>query len=260
MLHPSLVAGAPLRPDAELTGQLWAYYAHSRDAGARAQLIAAYGQFARMLAAKMFARRVYTEMEFEDYLQYANVGLLEAIDRFDPSRAILFETFSASRITGAVLNGIAQSSEIQRQLAARKSVVTARVASLAERNDALVAPKPANSAEAVFARLADLAIGLAVGFVLEGTGMHQEQEGEYADNSYDGVELKQLQVRIAAAVQALSQRQRQVIELHYLQQMEFGEVASALGLTRGRISQLHKEALGMLRTLLKKPDEIDVHF
>jgi RNA polymerase sigma factor for flagellar operon FliA len=260
MLHPSLVAAAPLRPDAELTGQLWAYYAHSRDADARARLIAAYGPFVRMLAAKMFARRVTTEMEFEDYLQYANVGLLEAVDRFEPGRAVLFETFAASRIAGAMLNGIAQSSEIQRQLAARKSVVSARVASLAEGPGAVGAAKPASSAEAVFARLADLAIGLAVGFVLEGTGMHQDQEGEYADNSYDGVELKQLQVRIAGAVQALGPRQRQVIELHYLQQMEFGDVASELGLTRGRISQLHKEALGMLRTLLKKPDEIDVHF
>jgi RNA polymerase sigma factor for flagellar operon FliA len=50
-----------------------------------------------------------------------------------------------------------------------------------------------------------------------------------------------------------------VIELHYLQHLPFEDVASRMSLTRGRISQIHKEALQNLRVLLTKTDAIDLH-
>jgi RNA polymerase sigma factor for flagellar operon FliA len=114
-------------------------------------------------------------------------------------------------------------------------------------------------AEAVFARLAEMAIGLAVGFALEDSGMYLQEEAEYADNSYTGVELRQLRGRVKAALGGLGPNQRRVIELHYLQHLPFEDVASRMSLTRGRISQIHKEALQNLRVLLTKTDAIDLH-
>lgn len=243
-----------LRPDAHDTARLWSTYVQTRDSAVRDQLLAAYMEFARMLAAKTFARRSYCGMEFADYLQYATVGLIEAIDRFDPERGFKFETFAASRITGAMLNGIENSSEIQQQIVARKRVLGQRVASLAD------APAAAASADSVFARLAEIAVGLAVGFALEESGMHQFEHAESADNSYTGVEMKQLQMQVTQAVLALPGNQRKVIEMHYLQQCGFDEVAEAMALTRGRISQLHKQALGSLKVLLKHSGELDVRY
>jgi RNA polymerase sigma factor for flagellar operon FliA len=248
----SLVPRLPLRPDPVETGRMWMHFVQTRDNAAREQLVAAYMGFARMMAAKVYSRRSYTEMEFADYLQYATVGLLEALDRFEPDRGVLFESFAARRITGAVLNGIASSSEIQRQIAARKQMIGLRVASLNE-----LASMPAG-AEALFARLAELAIGLAVGFALEESGMYAREEGAYADNTYAGVELKQLKGRVRAALGALAPNQRRVLEAHYLQQMSFEDVATSMALTRGRISQIHKEALQNLRGLLKASNQIDL--
>jgi RNA polymerase sigma factor FliA len=252
-LHSSLVPRLPVRPDPVETARMWAAYAHSREDGVRDQLVAAYMGFTRMMAAKVFARRTFTEMEFADYLQYATVGLIEAVDRYDPARGVLFESFAAVRITGAMLSGIESSSEIQRQIAARKRVLGQRVGSLAG------PAAPLTGAEAVFAQLAEMAIGLAVGFALEESGMYAQEEGEYADNTYSGVELKQLQGRIKGALAGLTPNQRRVIESHYLQHMPFEEVASAMALTRGRISQIHKEALQQLRSLLKQGNQIDLH-
>jgi RNA polymerase sigma factor for flagellar operon FliA len=240
-----------LRPDAADTARMWAYFVDSRDADVRAQLVAAYQGFARIMAAKLYARRVYAAMEFADYLQYATVGLLEAIDRFEPQRGFKFETYAASRINGAMLDGIAASSEIQQQIVARRQIMAQRVALLNE------AEAP-TTASAVFARLAELAIGLAVGFALEDSGMHSAAEGDYADNSYAGVELKQLQARVKAALTGLATRQRHVIEAHYLQHQPFEAVATAMGLSRGRIAQLHKEALGNLRARLQQGEDVDL--
>jgi RNA polymerase sigma factor for flagellar operon FliA len=251
--NPPPIPSAALRPDPADIGPVWASFVHTRDGGARERLVSAYMGFARMMAAKVYARRTIDGMEFADYLQYARLGLLEAVDRFDPERGVLFESFAAIRMTGAILTGLESSSEIQRQIATRKRVIGDRVSSLAE-----PAP-PLTGAEAVFARLAEMAIGLAVGFALEDSGMYLQEEAEYADNSYTGVELRQLRGRVKAALGGLGPNQRRVIELHYLQHLPFEDVASRMSLTRGRISQIHKEALQNLRVLLTKTDAIDLH-
>jgi RNA polymerase sigma factor for flagellar operon FliA len=238
--------------DPPALGALWSLYVGARDTAARDQLVAAYLGFARIMAAKLYARRVYSDMEFDDYLQYARIGLMEAIGRFEPERGIKFETFAAMRITGAILDGVASSSEIRQQLAARKRVVAARMASLGQSAAA------ADGAEAVFARLAEMAIGLALGFTLEDSGMYRGEEPGYADNGYQCLELKQLQARIRSLVDSLPAAQKQVIQWHYLQQRDFSEIASALQLTRGRVAQIHKEALGKLRAKLHNAGEVDL--
>lgn len=207
-----------------------------------------------MMAAKVYARRIYTEMEFADYLQYARIGLIEAVDRFEPERGIKFETYASKRISGAMLSGIEGSSEIQQQIAARKRILGQRVASLADE------PETAAGVDAVFSRLAEIAFGLAVGFALEDSGMHCVETGEYADNSYTGVEIKQLQSRINQAVLALPANQRNVIQMHYLQQRAFEEVATDMALSRGRIAQIHKQALASLRSLLQNSSGMDLRF
>ncbi len=251
--NPSLLPRAPLRPDPAEIGQVWAGFVQTRCSEARERLVSAYMGFARMLAAKVYARRTIEGMEFADYLQYATVGLIEAVDRFDPERGVLFESFAAVRITGAMLTGLESSTEIQRQIATRKRVIGDRVASLADAAPPLAGP------EAVFAHLAELAIGLAVGFALEDSGMYLQEEATYADNTYAGVELKQLRGRVKAALGEIGANQRRVIELHYLQHLPFEDVASRMSLTRGRISQIHKEALQNLRTRLTHAGDVDLH-
>lgn len=251
MASQSIIAAcpAPARERAD-TDDMWTCYAQGRDPEARARLVAAYLGFARIMAAKVYARRSYTSMEFADYLQYARVGLLEAIDRFEPARGYRFETYAASRINGAILNGIEQSSEIQQQIAARKCILSQRIASLDEGEAAPSTPGM------VFARLAELAIGLAVGFALEDTGMHGG--GDYPDNSYHGAEMKQLRARVRAAVATLPDKQRQVIHAHYLQHQAFADVAAAMFLSRGRVAQIHKEALGNLQARLQDLKAFDL--
>lgn len=232
-------------------GQLWDEYTGTRADAARNALVLAYAGYARMMAAKMFAGRSYTSLEFEEYLQYAQLGLMESIERFDPSRGIRFETFAAARINGAMLSGIEKSSEIQEQIAARRRVLVERAALLG----AVPAPVAAHD---VFGRLAELAIGLAVGFMLEGSGMHQAEERETPEKGYHGIVFRQLKLRLGELVAELPERQRQVVSGHYLENLPFETLATRMQLTKGRISQLHREALTKLRQGLKDADAMDL--
>lgn len=233
----------------------WVEFHLDRNVEARGRIIESYLPFARMMAAKTYAKRTYPELEFQDYLQYATIGLIEAVDRFDPNRGVKFETFSASRITGAILNGIESLSEKQRQVGARRRAIAARVESV--KSDL----PDASTTEALFSYLAQVAIGLAVGFALEDSGMYQaELEPTYADNTYRRVELKQLQKRILSLVNLLPRNERSVITYHYLQHLAFGEIAAILGVTKGRVSQIHKEALQKLKASIRIDGAVDLSF
>lgn len=232
---------------------LWRMFQDNRDGELRNRIVAHYLRFARIMAAKLYAGRHDVNAEFADYVQYARLGLLEAVDRFDSARGIKFETFAAKRINGAVLDGLRSFSEVQEQIVARKRIVAERVETLRG-----TTPYPADPA-ALFAQLAEMAIGLAVGFALDDTGMYSDTGIHYQDNTYHGIELMQLKESIQVALVQLQGKQRQVITYHYLQQVAFEEIAQILGVSRGRVAQIHKEALGNLREALRKRDGLDLY-
>ncbi len=235
---------------------LWAVFALNGSAEARERLIGLHLPFARIMAAKLYATRTHREVEFDEYLQFARVGLVEAVDRFDAARGYKFETFAASRISGAILNGMRSYSEVHEQVAARKRIVAERTESLRQDTASMDTRDPS----AVFAYLAELAIGLALGFALDDTGMVRagEATSDLRDQTYTGVELRQLRRRVRGLIEELPERQRQVMSCHYLQQLPFEEIATMLDVTRGRISQIHKEALCRLRAGLGLGTPLDL--
>ncbi|NVE01850.1 sigma-70 family RNA polymerase sigma factor [Massilia sp. BJB1822] len=225
---------------------LWQAFHASGDAAARERLAGCYLDFARIMAGKLYAGRSFAGLEFDDYLQFARLGLLEAIDRYDISHGVKFETYAAPRINGAILSGIQSYSEVQEQVAARKQIVAQRVGALRQ-------PAPdGRDPEALFGYLAEVAIGLALGFALEGQGIYSAGEQGYPDNTYAGIELRQLRQRMVELVQQLPARQRRVIAGHYLQGQPFEEIAAALQLSKGRVAQLHKEGLHTLRERIRR--------
>ena len=216
---------------------------------ARQRLAAHYRPFARMLAARCYRHRFSLELEFDDYAQCAMLGLLEAIERFDPTQNVAFESFAGSRITGAVLDGVESLSEKQRQIATRTRARRERTASLqAGGATDVVATTPLQ-------RLADIAVGLAIGFMLENAAVYVD--GEATDpvaTPYERLEMEQLRRRILELVDRLPDAERRVVRHHYLQQIPFDQIAQSCGLTKGRISQIHRAALERLRRLVAAGD------
>jgi RNA polymerase sigma factor for flagellar operon FliA len=222
---------------------LWARWTDLRAPADRELLVYAYTVLVRRCAARCFARRVGYELEYADFVQFGMVGLLECIDRFDPNNGARFETYASYRIEGAILSGIPSLSELQQQVAARRRV-------LHERNQSLLsAAEPCVSA---LERLAQVSIGLALGFALEDSGLYQDAESTTPDNAYSRVEMIQLKRRLAELMQRLPEQQRTVIHRHYFQQVKFEDIAISLALTKGRISQIHHAALRSLRELQRK--------
>lgn len=222
--------------------ELWHAWSERRDPEARRRLIDHHLPFANMLAAKLYAGRQVSQAEFQDYRQLAMIGMIEAVDRFDVTRNIRFKTFAGHRINGAILDGIERSCEKQQQISARADMRQQRL-------DSIRADRPAAGAKDLFAELADVAIGLALGFMLEDSGMYQSHEEQYTENFYDRHELRELKKTLERIVDILPEQPRSVISYHYYQGLSFEEIAGLMSLSKGRISQVHRQGLVLLREL-----------
>ena len=232
-------------PDQEAA--LWAAR-HSDWTSAKQQLAAHYLPFAKMLAAQLYAKRVGDEIEFNDYLQISSMGLLEAIERYDTSGGASFRTYAEYRINGSLHNALASYTERQQQNATQRRV-RERIASLSENSE------PHSKARKAFDDLAAIAVGMALGMLFEEEGLYVgEEEQATAMPAYSSQELKQLRQRLMQLLDRLPKTEAMVIRYHYLQQIEFSEIASLMGVTKGRISQLHKQALERLRMEVRNLD------
>lgn len=237
-------ASTAVLPDAS---GLWALWQSTPSQALRDQLVARYRELVRIVAATAFRHRYSEELEFDDYMQFGMVGLLESIDRYEPVQGHKFETFASHRIHGAIMSGVATLSEKQQQIMARRRVHTDRARSLL--NSGGDGPRTPAKIEAL-QQLADVAIGLALGFMLEeGTACYRDNEPASGNTPYEQVAFAQLSRRVMALVDQLPEAERRVIRSHYLQQQTFDDIALACGLTKGRISQIHHAALRRLREM-----------
>ncbi|MBC3875050.1 sigma-70 family RNA polymerase sigma factor [Undibacterium flavidum] len=221
----------------------------SRESKFRIQLVDHYLAYAKTVAAVLYARRQGNEVEFEDYHQLARVGLLEAIDRFDPTRGLQFNTFAEQRIRGAILNGLENQTEKQRQLSTIKRLQADRLAA----SSAVVSDSiNAHAKDKIFSVLAEVGIGLAISWMLADTGIAETAEDSAVEFPfYKSLEVKQLRDLLLQQLSLLSNSEQRVIRYHYLQGITMEEIAEIFSLTKGRISQIHKSALKNLRQNLK---------
>ncbi|WP_338638609.1 sigma-70 family RNA polymerase sigma factor [Burkholderia pyrrocinia] len=251
--NPRTANGSNARPEAEL----WRMWATERCARTREAVFAHYLPYARAIAARLYAGRHRDDVEFRDFVQLACIGLLESIDRFDPARGVAFETFCTTRVKGAILSGVEKLTDGQEQISFSRRVRRERVASLQTDDE------PA--ARDTFQALGALAAGLALGFMLDGTGLvAPPNDAAPPDDlrlpgaAYRGIAWRQTKDRLVDAVGRLPERTRKIIQYHYFHGLGFEQIADILGLSKGRISQLHRAALADLRKRLGEPEHLHV--
>lgn len=235
--------------DVEQDRARWREFASTRDQELRSELIQRYIGLAKLTAARLYQRRIDNSVTFSDYLQYARVGLVEAIDHYDPAREVPFEAFSSYRIKGAVLNGLEGESE----LAAQRAFWSRRAR---DRFESLKNHETQGDRRASLEELVNLTVGLALSHVIE------HDDGEIIDeslaaNPYAVTELAQLKRAVRSLLPVLPERERELIRRHYEEQVEFQQIAAEWGVTKGRVSQLHAQALQRLRQLLGLRPRVD---
>lgn len=247
---------------------LWMRWREDGDLDARDCLIKDHTPFARMVAAMLYKNRFHDEVEFSDYFQMACLGLVEAVDRFDPKLGVAFKAFAIRRIRGAVLNSLDKVTEKNQQIAVQRRLRKNRLESV-KGSLSTAASLGGNCAsddmEALFESLAEVGIGLALAVLLEGTLMISEGE-ESVVSAAASVEVEyfrrrdeiDLQIMLQAAMKKLRPKEKALIRLHYQQELCFEDISVIFGVSRSRVSQIHRKALFDLRQVLESTVRCDV--
>jgi RNA polymerase sigma factor FliA len=249
MTDPAASTIEPSRDHEEAT--LWRSLKTRDGNAARHELFSHYAAFARSIARRHHREQSRGDIELADLTQLAFAGLLEALDRFDPKHGVPFRAFAAHRISGSIRDGIARMSEMREQLSWQRRVRRERVQSLSD-------PGTSDTSDGM-KRVAEIAVGLALGFMLEGTGLlvdadvaDGQRTQAAADTAYDSLLWKETVTQLHAELTALPEREQEILRQHYLNGVNFDQLASLLSISKGRVSQLHRSALSLLRKRLGK--------
>lgn len=230
-------------PD-RVEASLWRQFAGSRDARLRETLFNRYRKFAAMLARRSARRNDVAETVLRDLEQSAYRGLLEAIDRFDPVPGVPFLAYAKLRINGRIADGLAELDETRSRLRFQRRVERERLTSLIDAEQAVV-----RSATDV---LGDLVTELALGLMLDAEEREAADELAGArENGFDTLAWRETRALLAERVEALPELERIVVRQHYQNDLLFSQIAAMLGLSKGRVSQIHKAALTKLRKSMR---------
>jgi RNA polymerase sigma factor for flagellar operon FliA len=257
--------GAPLEANVKAIElqELWRRYKASGDERARERLVVAYSPLVKYVAGRM-GSGLPAHVEESDLISYGLGGLINAIDKFDLSREVKFETYAITRIRGAIIDELRTLDWVPRSVRARAREferVNMKLEAKLQR-----APTDDEMATELQITVQDFQDQLVQ--ISNSTIVALDELWNVSDSSGDQVSLldtlpdtsapdpqaqvdeSELRDRIADAIAALPEREKLVVALYYYENLTLREIGEVLGVTESRVSQLHTKAVLRLRSKL----------
>ena len=201
-----------------------------------------------------------------ELISYGLFGLLSAVERFEPEREVKFETFAATRIRGAIIDGLRALDWAPRSVRAQARAIERANARL--EHELRRAPTDEELAGALEMSVNDLHHALTR--IAGSTVLALDELWGLSDTSGDQVSLleviedpgapdparaidaAEVKDRLAGSVARLPERERIVIALYYYESLSLREIGEVIGVTESRVSQLHTKAVLRLRSSIER--------
>lgn len=234
----------------------------SGDRGARDELVVRYAPLVKYVIGRM-AISLPAAMDSDDVLSAGTVGLLHAIDRFDPEQGVRFETYALQRIRGAIIDTIRSLSPLSRGAGRRARLLDETTAVLAQQlGRAPTQEELARELGVDQAELGRMLLESAHVIVSLDGASSGDDEGEVQslrDLLHDPdeaatdevVEENELVDRLSSAIDSLPPRDRLVLNLYYHEELTLKEISRVIEVSESRVSQIHTAAVMKLRALLR---------
>jgi RNA polymerase sigma factor for flagellar operon FliA len=208
--------------------------------------------------------RLPAHVALDDLISAGVLGLIDAVDKFDPGKKVKFKTYAEFRIRGAILDELRSMDWVPRSVR-RKSTQLENVYNRLQNR----LGRPATDEEVA----EELGVGLDEFFQLldqvKGINLLSLDDQESPLNNLDTDQvmealgrseredplallgLAELQSQVAAAISGLPEKEKLVVSLYYYDELTMREIGEVLGYTESRISQMHTKAILRLRARLR---------
>jgi len=246
--------------------ELWSRFRSKNDAAARENLILKYMGLVKYVVDRLSMRPPST-IEYNDLYSCGIIGLVSAVDRFDPSRGNKFQTYAICRIRGEILDESKRMGWVPRPLYKKNIEIEQVFASLQAQLG-----RPAEEeevAEAMSIELGELQQAItdysraSLASLYDIVGNQGEDEevylidllGDPDTEIAESVEREEMEHLIAIEIDGLPEQEKKVVALYYKENLTLKEIGVLLRVTESRVSQIHAKAMlrirGRLRTLLE---------
>ena len=245
--------------DEQSRKKLWDDYLKTGDTDLREKIIIEYAPLVKVVAGRLSMYLGYN-VEYDDLVGYGVFGLIDAIDKFDKTKDVKFETYASLRIRGSILDQIRKMDWIPRTVRQRQKKIDQAIKEIEGETgktatDSEIAGKLGVSEDEYAEWQAQMAVTNVVSlneFQESGT------EPTFSDTAVqdntpgpeEAVEKEELKKMLAESLTLLTEKERKVILLYYYEELTLKEISNVLEVSESRISQLHVRALQKMRTKL----------
>ncbi len=236
--------------------ELWLSYAENHDQGIRDKLILRYAYLVKIVAGKL-AIFLSQQVEVEDLYSYGIFGLIDAIERFDVTRGVRFETYASLRIRGSIIDEIRKLDWVPRSLRNRAKQLDA----IYSETENLYGREPTEQEISEKLGITEdeardlIKKSVVVSLISLDDYLEQNQEAPFlAENTHkspqEELESQTTKEMLAEAIKKLSEKEQRVIALYYYEELTLKEISAVLGVTESRVSQIHTKAVIRLKNIL----------
>jgi len=238
---------------------LWANFLASRDPALREEAILRYVPLVRYVLGRL---GVEPGGEYEDLVSQGLLGLIDAVDRYDPSRGTVFSTYATHLIRGRVLDGLRSLDLLSRPARRRVRQLQAAMAELQQRfgrppEEAEVADFMGLEMKALQHTLADAGRVILSLDASEGDDekpdLH-ETLADPGDDMIDSLTEGDLRSELMQAISGLPLREQQILSLYYRDELTMKEIGEVLNLSESRVCQIHARCVLALRSAMELLD------
>ena len=229
----------------------------------REEFILGYAPLVRRIAHRI-AVRLPPHLDLEDLVNSGFLGLMDALQKFDPDRNIAFRTYAEFRIRGAILDELRSRDWLPRSVREKAN----RLERVNQEVEGRLG-RPATEEELAAGMGLDLeslqqllqrAGPISFLRLDDCPGLSELSEDSLADLLLDPsgkdplaqLELGELKQFLAQEIERMSEREKQVLGLYYLEELTLKEIGEVMSVTESRVCQLHSQALIRLRGRIKK--------
>ena len=243
---------------------LWRRYKDDREEKARERLVLAYAPLVKYVAGRM-SSGLPSHVEESDLISYGLLGLISAIERFEPEREIKFETFAITRIKGSIIDELRSLDWVPRSVRTKAREIERMNAKL--EHELHRAPTDQEMAKGLDVTVDEFQESLVR--ISNSSVVALDELWTVSDSSGDQVSLldtiqdpqaadpaaemdtTEMKDRLADAIARLPEREKLVVALYYYENLTLREIGEVLGVTESRVSQLHTKAVLRLKSRLQ---------
>jgi RNA polymerase sigma factor for flagellar operon FliA len=234
------------------------------DPQARGELIRQYTPLIKYIASRI-AMRLPPNVALDDLVSAGVIGLIDAIEKYDPNRNTQFKTYAEFRIKGAILDELRSLDWVPRSVRKKFHRIEAAYTKLQKDHG-----RPAKDEEVAaelgvdlpeFHRLLDASRGVSLlsldSAASFAANLSRDDVVEVAcsaqnDDPAEALGLSELRDEVAKAIESLPAKERYVVSLYYYEELTMKEIGEIMGYTESRISQMHTKAMFRLRARLRE--------